>query len=471
MNVIVFGCGGVGLTAKEKLEDDGMTVIAFTDNNEKKWGAFVEECIVIPPREIGTCAFDYVAIAMFKNVSVIREQLRALNVPEDKIIIPIKPKNTIFRRPVNDTREELIVLSKDNYESTSNKKYEKMHITVDDKLFLEKLEELKRVLLENNIPREKVCVVKGSVMIAYGLRASKKYEDIDIIMTDDLRELYGRGNVAVSENIEMVAVGYMNGRDDDEIINDVNKHFIFSGLKFMNLEDFYEYKREILMIKPKKLGLKDDLKIVMDFLEERAEDFADIPKEDFLYPVQPKQKLFVNPVKYSKEELVGLPKCSCESRETKRYEKMQIVVKDQVFRSKLEKLKQLLLDYNIPREKVCVVRGSVMVAYGLRELRESEAIDIIMTEDLRRLYGRGYMKLSDDAVMSAVYYMNGRDEDEIIRNPEKHFVFQGLKFMNLEDVYAFKREVRLLKTSKPEVIEDVATLKAFFKTNPKNEEA
>lgn len=45
-----------------------------------------------------------------------------------------------------------------NYESESNKKYERLHITVDDETILMKLEELKNVLLKNNIPREKVCV-------------------------------------------------------------------------------------------------------------------------------------------------------------------------------------------------------------------------------------------------------------------------------------------------------------------------
>ena len=115
MKVIIFGCGGVGLTAKEKLEDDGMTVIAFADNNEKKRGSFVENCIVISPEEISTYEYDYVAIAVFKNVSIIREQLAALNVPEEKIIIPIKPKNTIFPNPGDYTKEELVTLSRDNY--------------------------------------------------------------------------------------------------------------------------------------------------------------------------------------------------------------------------------------------------------------------------------------------------------------------------------------------------------------------
>ena len=47
MKAIIFGCGGVGLTAKDKLEDAGMDIVAFADNNEKKQGAFIEGCRVI----------------------------------------------------------------------------------------------------------------------------------------------------------------------------------------------------------------------------------------------------------------------------------------------------------------------------------------------------------------------------------------------------------------------------------------
>lgn len=462
MKAIIFGSGGVGLTVKEKLEDDGITVVAFADNNEKKWGSLVEQCKVIPPQEIRAHEYDYIAIAVYKSVFAIREQLLSLGVMESKIITPIEPEHKIFINPSNYTEKELVALSQDNYDAESNKKYEKLQIEVDDAPFLAKLAELKNVLYRNNIPREKVCVVKGSVMIAYGLRASKRFEDIDIIMTEDLRRLYGTGNVYVSENIEMVAVGYLNGRKDDEIINDVNNHFIFDGLKFMKLEDFYRYKRDIQLVKPQKPGLVKDLRIVADFIKERAEYFPDVSKDELFFPVKQKEHIFVNPVKYTERELLEISKNSRESELTKEYEKIQPNVEDGLFYVKLEKLKQILFENNIPREKVCVVRGAVMVAYGLRKLRKGEDIDIIMTEDLRELYGRGYIRISDDVVMSAMYYMNGRNEDEIIKNTNKHFVFQGLKFMNLEDVYEFKREVRMLKASKPEVIEDLAILKKFF---------
>ncbi len=462
MRVIIFGCGGVGLTAKDKLEDEGMTVIAFADNNQKRQGTVIEGCLVIPPDEIVGYEYDYVAIAAFKHQSAIRKQLQSLEIPDTKIIMPIEPENKIFRNPQEYTEEGLVTLAKENYESEANKRFQGLHITVQDEVFLGKLEELKTILKNNNIPLEKVCVVKGSVMIAYGLRASKKFEDIDVIMTKDLREFYGRGNVFISEDIEMVAVGYLNGWDDDEIINNAERHFIFHGLKFMTLEDFYRYKRAIQIVKPKKIGLDKDLRVVSEFFMRHADIFTDILPEGLDLLTVPTQGIFVNPAKYTKEELLALPQDSLESASTRKYNETHLPVDDESLFLKLDKLKQLLKEFNIPREKVCVVRGAVMAAYGLRKLREAETIDIIMTEDLRTLYGRGYIRLSEDISMSAVYYMNGRDEDEIINNPDKHFVFEELKFMNLEEVYAFKKEVRLYKSYKQEVREDLLLVKNFY---------
>lgn len=462
MNVIIFGCGGVGLTAKDKLEDDGMNIVAFADNNEKRHGTFVEGCKVISPEEISSYDYDYIAIAVFKHVASIRTQLYSLNIPEEKIIVPVEPEYKIFVNPAEYEYEELITLSEDNYGSQSTKNYEKLHIEVQDKAFLAKLDELKKVLLENNIPREKVCVVKGAVMVAYGLRASKRFEDIDIIMTNDLRELYGKGNVWISEDIEMVATGYMDGRNDDEIIKDVNKHFVFQGLKFMNLEDFYEYKRNILLVKPNKPGLEKDLDLMRKFFREHPDSFTNISEDKLTTPIQPEQRIFVNPAKYTEEELVTISRDDYESEATKKYEAMHIDVTDKVFLDRLNELKNILWENNIPREKICVARGAVMVAYGLRGLKESENIDIIMTDDLRELYGRKFMRISDHITMSTMYYMNGRNEDEIIKDVNKHFVFQGLKFMNLEDVYKFKKEVRLLKSYKSGLKEDLDVLKRFY---------
>ena len=102
------------------------------------------------------------------------------------------------------------------------------------------LEDLKKVLSENNISINDVCICSGGVLQAYGLRKSKLFDDIDIIMMSAYRELYGKNLVIVSETAEMHP---QNEYDisDDEIIRNSENHFIYKGVKFVN-PDIYKRK-------------------------------------------------------------------------------------------------------------------------------------------------------------------------------------------------------------------------------------
>lgn len=241
MNVIVFGCGGVGIAAKEKLEAAGMTVIAFADNNEKKWGTLFAECEVISPDEICTYNCDLIAIGVYKAVETIKKQLTQLGVPENKIIIPITP-DRIFPNPIPVKEEELENLDPLDYVSDNTKDYLNKKIVIDDDEFIHKLDDLKKTLKENNIPRKKVCIVGGAVLQAHGLRKSKKFDDIDIIMTSDLREIYGKNLVIVSESAEMHS---QNKEEimDDEIITNRQYHFVFYDLKFACLDIVMKHRK------------------------------------------------------------------------------------------------------------------------------------------------------------------------------------------------------------------------------------
>ena len=84
---------------------------------------------------------------------------------------------------------------------------------------------MKEVLFNKNIPRNKVCVVSGAVLQANGLRESKLFDDIDIIMTSDLRELYGRELGVVSEYAEMHPQNEYIICDDEIIVNNENHFF------------------------------------------------------------------------------------------------------------------------------------------------------------------------------------------------------------------------------------------------------
>lgn len=230
----VFGTGGIGLKAKAQIEDGGKTVIGFLDNDDSKWGKKIENCEIFAPQYITEASYDFVAIGVYKAVEVIRQQLIALGVPECRLIVPIEA-DRIFPNPILSAEDELDKLDCSEYCSHATRAYLEKNIIIKDEEFLHKLEDLKRVLKENHIPRAKVCVVSGAVLQAYGLRQSKKFDDIDIIMTSDLRKIYGSGLVIVSATAEMHPQDEYTVTDD-EIIQNKQYHFVFHDLKFACLD-------------------------------------------------------------------------------------------------------------------------------------------------------------------------------------------------------------------------------------------
>lgn len=239
---IIFGCGEVGIKTKQLLEQQGNEIIAFTDNDAEKWGKICAGIKIISPTEIKEQPFDVVAIGIYKAAETIQKQLTAMGIDENRIVVPLKPQR-IYVNPEACSQKELTCISELDKTSESTKRYENYHILVEDKSFMNKLESLKTVLEDNNIPRNKVCVVSGAVLQAYGLTKSKLFDDIDIIMTSDLRQLYGNGLVIVSEYVEMHPKDE-HTISDDEIINNAQNHFIFSDLKFLDIEIYYEYLKK-----------------------------------------------------------------------------------------------------------------------------------------------------------------------------------------------------------------------------------
>lgn len=254
--IIIFGCGGVGSKARRKLEAEGNEIICFTDNSRSKWGSSFEGKRVIAPRAILQENFDYIAIGMYKAVELIRRQLNEMGIDNNRIIVPIQP-DRIFPNRINVSEEELRNLAMSEYWSKSTLAYKELNIQIEDEEFLKKLEDLKETLVENNIPRANVCVVSGAVLQAYGLRESKEFDDIDIIMTSELRDIYGKGLVIVSESAEMHPQNEYDVSDDDIILKEEN-HFAFQDLKFMNLEILY---RKVL------LNNAEEAKLIENFIK------------------------------------------------------------------------------------------------------------------------------------------------------------------------------------------------------------
>lgn len=228
---LVFGCGGVGRKCRTYLEKHGAEVIAYADNDKRKWGGVFDGIEIIPPEMIASMEYSKIAIGNYKAADSIKRQLIKLGVEEQKIIIPFIPKKIFFNDRItvsNDVDE-----NNDERESGLTKWYQGLGLKIIDAELLAKLRDLKSVLHKYNIPTSEVCIVSGAVLQVLGLRKSKIFDDIDIIMSSPYRDLYGKGLVIVSETCEMHP---QNEYDvsDDQIISDRDAHFCFHGLKFMD---------------------------------------------------------------------------------------------------------------------------------------------------------------------------------------------------------------------------------------------
>ncbi len=238
--ILIFGASDVGALAKRKLLEEGYEVLAFADNDKKKWGTEFEGLQVIAPSDIDVLQVDYVAIGLYKHISCVREQLIALGIDEGQIIIPVSPDKKLF---YNERYTE---------KNTEKSKYERYSIgdfalmerekpSISDNSILQmRIEDLKRNLLNNNIPFEEVCVCGGAVYEAYGKRESNIRDDLDIIMTDRFRKLYGKELIIVSDEVEVHKQNNYRLDAGGEVIDDAiiwnsNYHIIIDEIKFIRL--------------------------------------------------------------------------------------------------------------------------------------------------------------------------------------------------------------------------------------------
>lgn len=237
--IIIFGCGGVGKKAMQKLQEEGNEIICFTDNSPKKWGTIYEGKRVISPSNIVKEKFDYIAIGVYKAVNSIKQQLNEMGIDDEKIVVPIQPERIFYNDEVL-TLDELTMLEQTEYISRNTMEYEQLGVRINDIEFLNKIEDLKQTLLKYNVPRKNVCIVSGAVIQVLGLRKSSEFDDIDIIMTADLRKKYGAGLVIVSESAE-VHVKDLYDISDDEIVRNDKYHFVFDGMKYVHPQILYRY--------------------------------------------------------------------------------------------------------------------------------------------------------------------------------------------------------------------------------------
>jgi hypothetical protein len=104
--------------------------------------------------------------------------------------------------------------------------------------FVSRINRVKALLSENHVNQEDVVIVGSSSMEIFGLRAA---EDIDVAVKSKYRERLGYESFHWTNDIHYarhnsIEDEYGKIYPDDVIIDDDNLHFVFGGLKFINLE-------------------------------------------------------------------------------------------------------------------------------------------------------------------------------------------------------------------------------------------
>lgn len=267
--VIIWGVGGVGKSSKDYLRMQGEEVLFFVDNNSSLWGETVDDTIVISPKEINNYDYDYIVLGTFKSRNEITNQLKSIGVDESKIISVIEQRKA-FKLPGKYSEDELVKLHEKNFFSNSQKEYDSWNINIFDSGLEAVINDIKKSCIKYNIPVEKICVVKGLVMVAHGLRDCKKGENIDIIATSDICKLYGTGKVYLEGKIEINPLNFLNGRLNDDIINDPEKHIVCGGIKFLSLVELYKCKTEQRLINTHNKELVEEIFIIGKYLKEKG---------------------------------------------------------------------------------------------------------------------------------------------------------------------------------------------------------
>ena len=249
--VAIFGCGGAACELTDRLISEGDNVVGFADNNDELWGTSFYGREVFSPEQLRKLSIDSIVIAVFKAADVIKEQLEKMGFCSEMIFIYHNvPK--IFPLPHYGQSKHTGALDSSDYVSVNTQAYNLLAVQVQNIHFKNKLDQLKKTLEENYIDRRKVCVTAGAVLQVLGLRKSKKYDDIDVIMTSDLREVYGKGLVIVNEFTELHPQDLYD-ISDDEIILNRNNYFVYYDLKFVHPYILYRNKKQV----PKYAVLKD----------------------------------------------------------------------------------------------------------------------------------------------------------------------------------------------------------------------
>ncbi|WP_062269294.1 hypothetical protein [Endozoicomonas arenosclerae] len=116
------------------------------------------------------------------------------------------------------------------------------------------------------------------------------------------------------------------------------------------------------------------------------------------------------------------------------------------FQMNFEKFRKELEDKEIDRESICIINGSVLSVFGIRD---TDDIDYVCSNTLHPILG-GY-DLANNLCNKV-----GIDINELVYNPNQHFYYMGIKFASLDvflKIKNFRRE--------PKDLDDIKLVKCF----------
>lgn len=166
----------------------------------------------------------------------------------------------------SDSAEEFLHL-KQIVLSVNNLKHLRMRVARNySEDFIRRMEQLKQLLKERGIRQDDVCISGSSGLEIFGLR---KARDLDFFVNENVRKQYGEITISWTDEIEYVrknSIQISNELlyEDDLLIEDDNWHYVFYGLKFVNLS--------VLCQKKKYNGREKDIRDVRLF--ELLQDYA-----------------------------------------------------------------------------------------------------------------------------------------------------------------------------------------------------
>lgn len=86
MKVIIWGTGNVATKYMKKGCFDNVEILAFIDNDEKKWGNIFFNIAIYPPKKLCQIQYDEIIICLDKYIEVREQIINELQIDESKVV-------------------------------------------------------------------------------------------------------------------------------------------------------------------------------------------------------------------------------------------------------------------------------------------------------------------------------------------------------------------------------------------------